>query len=112
MRVLVDVMEIQGQDVVLAANVHAVMVFVHTQDPVVRRVEEVGEVMSRTGGSQLCLETQTYPLRTAAVHMHIFAHISMHAQLTHSSCIPVRRYLMVFHQHCCNLTLHIRDKCY
>lgn len=30
MWVLVDIMEIQGQDVVLAANVHAVMVFIHT----------------------------------------------------------------------------------
>lgn len=51
MRVLVDVMEIQGQDVVLAADVHPVMVLIHTQDPVVRRVEEVGEVMSSIGGS-------------------------------------------------------------
>lgn len=30
MRFLVDVMEVQGQDVVLASNVHAVMVLVHT----------------------------------------------------------------------------------
>lgn len=54
MWVLVDVMEVQGQDVVLAANVHAVMILIHTQDPVVGRVEEEGEVMSSTGGSQLC----------------------------------------------------------
>lgn len=54
MWVLVDVMQIQGQDVVLAAHVHAVMILIHTQDPVVGCVEEVGEVMSSTGGSQLC----------------------------------------------------------
>lgn len=77
MRVLVDVMEIQGQDVVLAANVHAVMVFVHTQDPVVGRVEEVGEVMSRAGGSQLCLETQAHPLMTAAVPPPPYTHTCM-----------------------------------
>lgn len=53
--VLVDVMEVQGQDVVLASDVHAVVVLVHAQDPVVRRVEQVSEVMGRPGGSQLCL---------------------------------------------------------
>jgi len=58
MRLLVDVVEVQGQDVVLAAHVHAVVVLVHAQDPVVGRVEDVGEVMSGTGGSQLCVETQ------------------------------------------------------
>lgn len=78
MRVLVDVMEVQGQDVVLAANVHAVMVLIHTQDPVIGRVEEVGKVMSGTGRSQLCLETEIYPLMTAAVHMHISTHTCMH----------------------------------
>ncbi len=70
MWVLVDVMEVQGQDVVLAANIHAVMVLIHTKDPIVGRVEEVGEVMSSTSGSQLCLE-EKYPLMTAVVHMHI-----------------------------------------
>lgn len=74
MRVLVDIMEVQGQDVVLAADVHAVMVLVHTQDPVIGRVEEVGEVMSSTGGSQLCMETEIYPLTTAVVHRHIFTY--------------------------------------
>lgn len=78
MWVLVDVMEVQGQDVVLAADIHAVMVLVHTQDLVVGRVEEVGEVMSGTGGSQLCTETEIHPLMTAVVHMHIFTHTCMH----------------------------------
>lgn len=54
MWVPVDVMEVQGQDVVLAANIHAIMVLIHTQDPVVRSIEEVGKVMSSPGGSQLC----------------------------------------------------------
>ena len=78
MWVLVDVMEVQRQDVVLAADVHAVMVLVHAQDPVVGRVEEVGEVMSSAGGSQLCLETEICPLMTAAVHTHIFTHTCTH----------------------------------
>lgn len=78
MRFLVDVMEVQGQDVVLAANIHAVMVLIHTQDPVVRCVEEVGKVMSSSGGSQLCMETEIYPLMTAVVHMHIFTQTCMH----------------------------------
>lgn len=78
MWVLVDVMEVQGQDVVLAADIHAVMVLVHTQDPVVGGVEEVGEVMSSTGGSQLCLETEMEPLTTAVVHKRIFTHICLH----------------------------------
>lgn len=78
MWVLVDVMEIQGQDVVLAANIHAIMVLIHTQDPVVRRVEEVGEVMSGTSRSQLCLEMKIYPLMAAVVHMHNFTHMYMH----------------------------------
>lgn len=54
MWVLVDVMQVHGQDMVLAANVHAVMILIHTQDPVVRCVEEIGKVMCSTGGSQLC----------------------------------------------------------
>lgn len=78
MWVLVDVMEVQGQDMVFAANVHTVMVLIHTQNPVVGRVEEVGKVMSSTGRSQLCMETEIYPLMTAAVHMHISTHTCMH----------------------------------
>lgn len=78
MWVLVDVMEVQGQDVVLAANIHAVMVLIHTQDPIVRCVEEVGKVMSSAGGSQLCMETEIYPLMTLVVHMHILTHTCMH----------------------------------
>ena len=34
-RRLVDVVQVQGQDVVLAAHVHAVVVFIHAQNPVV-----------------------------------------------------------------------------
>lgn len=111
---LVDVMEIQGQDVVLAANIHPVMVFVHTQDTVVGRVEEVGEVMSGAGRSQLCWEMENASINdSCGAHANFYP--QMHAQLTHSSChscIPVWSYLMVFHQHCCNLTPHIRGKCY
>lgn len=66
-RLLVDVMQVQGQDVVLTANVHAVMVLVHTQDTVVRRVEQVGKVLGSAGGPQLCREERgnkraKYPL--------------------------------------------------
>lgn len=53
MWVLVDVVEVQGQDVVLAADIHPVVVLVHTQDPVVGGVEEVGKVLSGAGRSQL-----------------------------------------------------------
>lgn len=85
MWVLVDVMEVQGQDVILASNVHAVMVLIHTQDPVVGCVEEVGEVMSSTSGSQLCLETEIYSLKdSCGAHAHFHPH--MRTQLTHSSC--------------------------
>lgn len=59
--VFVDVMQVQGQDVVFAAHVHAVMVLIHAQDPVVGRIEEVGEVMSRAGGPQLCVKTEIHP---------------------------------------------------
>ena len=89
MRVLVDVMEVQGQDVVLAADIHAVMVLVHPQDPVVGRVEDVGEVMSGAGGSQLCLETEIRPLMTAVVHMHIFTHTHTHACTTDTFLVPL-----------------------
>lgn len=59
--VFVDVMQVQGQDVVFAAHVHAVMVLIHAQDPVVGRVEEEGEVMSGAGGPQLCVKTEIHP---------------------------------------------------
>ena len=75
---LVDVMEVQREDVVLAAHVHAVMVLIHTQDPVVAGVEDECEVMSGTGGSQLCTETEIHHLMTAVVHMHIFRRTCMH----------------------------------
>lgn len=107
--VLVDVMEVQGQDVVLASNVHAIIILVHAQDPVVRCVEEISKVMGSPSGSQLCL-TQKYNFKSAV----IFA-ARMLGQLTHSSwqsCIPTWLHLMVFHQHGCNQTLHIRQKCY
>ena len=51
---LVDVVQVQGQQVVLAAHVHAVVVLVHAQDPVVWRVEQEGEVVGGAGGPQLC----------------------------------------------------------
>lgn len=54
MRVLIDVMEIQRQDVILASNVHAVIVLIHSQDPVIGSVEEVGKMMSGTSRPQLC----------------------------------------------------------
>lgn len=67
-------MQVQGQHVVLAAHVHAVMVLVFEQDPVVgcveQEVEEVGgacglKLCGRRAGQQLgSLETiQTCPLR-------------------------------------------------
>lgn len=59
--VFVDVMQVQRQDVVFAAHVHAVMVLIHAQDPVVGRVEEVGEVMSGASGPQLCVKTEILP---------------------------------------------------
>lgn len=90
MRVLVDVMEIQGQDVVLAADVHAVMVLIHAQDPVVGRVEEVGEVMSSTGGSELC-HKNTEPLMTAVVHTHTHTLLSplLHTRVELSDGFPL-----------------------
>lgn len=53
-RLLVDVVQVQREDVVLAAHVHAVVVLVHQQDAVVGGVEQEGEVVSRAGGLQLC----------------------------------------------------------
>ena len=53
-RLLVDVVQVQGQDVVLAAHVHAVVVLIHAQDPVVRGVQQVGEMLGSASGRQLC----------------------------------------------------------
>jgi len=64
---LVDVMEVQRQDVVLGANVHSIMVLIHTKDPVIGCVEQVGEVMSSTGRSQFCVGTEMYSLMAAAL---------------------------------------------
>lgn len=74
MRVCVDIMEVQGQDVVLAANVHSIVVLIHTKDPVVSRVEQVGEVMSSASRSQFCMETQSPLMSAAKLNMHIFTH--------------------------------------
>lgn len=49
-RLLVDVVQIQRKDVVLAAHVHAIVVLVHAEDPIVGGVEQEGEVVSRAGG--------------------------------------------------------------
>lgn len=91
-RLLVDVMQVQGQDVVLTANVHAVMVLVHTQDTVVGRVQQVGKVLGSASGPQLCRERggtreQCIHLgQKIAVHKHSNTH--MHAQLTHFTNHP------------------------
>lgn len=53
-RLLVDVVEIQREDVIFAAHVHAIVVLVHAEDPIVGGVEQEGEVVSRAGGLQLC----------------------------------------------------------
>lgn len=53
-RLLVDVVQVQREDVVLAAHVHAVVVLVHQEDAVVGGVEQEGEVVSRASGLQLC----------------------------------------------------------
>lgn len=71
-------MEVQGQDVVLAPNIHSIMVLIHTKDPIVRCVDEVGEVMSGTSGSQFCMETEMHWLPTAAATCaHIRTHTCM-----------------------------------
>lgn len=49
-RLLVDVVQIQREDVVFAAHVHAVVVLVHAEDPIVGGVQQKGEVVSRAGG--------------------------------------------------------------
>lgn len=73
MRIFVDVMEVQGQDVVLAANVHAIMVLIHAKDPVVGCVEEVGEVMCSASGSQFCMETNV-PINDSCSHICTLRH--------------------------------------
>lgn len=50
----VDVMQVQGQHVVLAAHVHAVMVLVLEQDSVVRSVEQEVEEVGGTRGLKFC----------------------------------------------------------
>lgn len=92
MWVLVDIMEVQGQDVVLAANIHAIMVLVHTKDPVVRRVEEVGKVMSSTSRSQLCMESEKHSLLTAADTCALF--VRTHACTTNTFLLPLLRGLI------------------
>lgn len=82
MWVLVDVMEIQRQDVVLASNVHAIIILIHAQDPVVRCVEEKGKVMGGPSGSQLCFKQKDKSFKVSCDPLFA-AH--MHGQLTHSS---------------------------
>lgn len=49
-RLLVDVVQVQGKDIIFAAHIHAVVVLIHAKDPIVGRVEQKGEVMSCAGG--------------------------------------------------------------
>lgn len=49
-RLLVDVVQIQRKDIIFAAHIHAVVVFVHAKDPIVGWVEQKGEVVSGAGG--------------------------------------------------------------
>lgn len=81
MWVLVDVMEVQRQDMVLASNVHAIIILIHAQDAVVSCVEEISKVMSSPGGSQLCFKQidKSFKVSCAALFA---AH--MYGQLTHS----------------------------
>lgn len=48
-RLLVDVVQIQREDVIFAAHIHAVMVLIHAKDPIVGRVQQKGEVVSGAG---------------------------------------------------------------
>lgn len=50
----VDVVQVQREDVVLAAHVHAVVVLVLQQDAVVTGVEQEVEEVCGAGGLQLC----------------------------------------------------------
>ena len=47
-RALCDVADVQGQGVVLAAHVHAVLVLVHVEDPAVGRSVHQAEVLEGT----------------------------------------------------------------
>lgn len=82
MWVLVDIMEVQGQDVVLASNVHAIIILIHAQDPVVRCVEEISKVMGSPSGSQLCFKEK---YKSFQVSCDAILAARMHGQLTHSS---------------------------
>lgn len=55
-RLLVDVVQIQREDVIFAAHIHAVVVLVHAKDPIVGGVQQKGEVVSGAGRLQLCEE--------------------------------------------------------
>lgn len=50
---LVDVMEVQREDVVFAADIHTVMVLIHSQYAVVGGVEQEGEMVSGASCLQL-----------------------------------------------------------
>lgn len=82
MWVLVDVVEVQRQDVVLASNVHAIIILIHAQDAVVSCVEKIGKVMRGPSGSQLCFK-QIYKSVKISCGALFAAH--MYGQLTHSS---------------------------
>lgn len=69
---------------VLAANVHAIMVLIHTQDTVVGCIQEVGKVMGCAGGPQLFMKEDRFSLVTAAVGD---TNLLIHTKLTHSSCL-------------------------
>lgn len=49
-RVLVDVVQVQREDVIFAAHVHAIVVLVHAEDPIVGGVQQEGEVVGRASG--------------------------------------------------------------
>lgn len=49
-RILIDVVQIQREDVIFAAHVHAIVVLVHAEDPIVGGVQQKGEVVSRASG--------------------------------------------------------------
>lgn len=50
---LVDVVQIQRQDIIFAAHIHAVVVLIHAKDAIVGRVQQKGEVVSSAGRLQL-----------------------------------------------------------
>lgn len=51
-------MQIQREDVVFAAHVHAVVVLVHAEDTIISGVQQKGEVVSRASRLQLCEEKE------------------------------------------------------